>query len=408
MLYSSRRFKEIEVDPGYPNCGRTLALSIGVVLAKFKSHLKKLVVYHFPMYSRALSSPIMDAMADVEELSLFSPNEDISLEGCFDLQRDFTKLKRLCLDSDLVNSGILNKIPDDTLESLTIGWPYGFLRNEARLQAFLNRQKTIRKLEVLPKTNELELGHLELQELTLKVEGDNALAAVLKQQPNLRVLSCNSIGSASFKELQKMRKLEVLQGSFTGQMRGELANLKELQISGDTSILQQVASPNLTTLRVVEDEPIPSSSSQNQAVFLPQSLRPEYIVALGRSATNLGKISVRSNSIEFLPAIFENFAKLKTLKLKLLARGALFFQPPSRPNLSLEELIIERQVYGHETPDTAIYQTIALCPNLERISLKEIIFTKHEILNLIQSLPSLTHFWFESENEYANEYATIR
>lgn len=254
--------------------------------------------------------------------------------------------------------------------------------NEESLQAFLNRQKM----------GVLDLAHQDLKVLTLKIESDNVLAAVLKQQLNLRKLSCGSIGSASFEELLKMRKLEDLTASFTGQMRGELENLRVLKISGDCSIFQQVAFPKLKTLEVKEDR-----EADDEFIFV-HSLGPETVMALSRSAKNLEEISILIHGIDFLPLFLENFPQLHSLKVEPLTDGALNFQPPSRPNLGLKELIIHRQVYGHVTPDSTINQTIALCPNLERISLSDVVFTKHEILGLILSHPHLTHFSFGSES----------
>lgn len=354
--------------------------------------MKKLVVSNYPLCSRPISTPIMDAMIDLEELSINSGtwNEENATKGCFDLQKDFTKLRRLDFGNHVGSSGILDKIPDDMLEALTVGNMEKSTPDEERLQDFLNRQKLLKKLKVNSEIK-LELSQQDLEELKLTVPGeDKAMAAVLKHQPNLRFLeSFNFIGSVSLEELQKMRRFEVLHAIFTGQLRGELTNLKELKIYDDCSIFQGVAFPKLTKLEVKDEDFIDENYEPAPAL-----LEPEYILALSCSATNLQQISIESHRIDFLPVILENFTKLVHLKVESSADGDLNFQPPSRPNSSLKELIIEK--YRNETPDSAIYQTIALCPNLERIFLWHVAFTEHEILNLIQSHSRLTHFRFDN------------
>lgn len=408
MLHSSRRFKEIKVNPSY-KCQEAEANRIAEILGNFKSHTKRLAVFSFPLCSQEISTPIMDAMTDVEELSLFCGRNEI--RGYFDLQKDFTKLKRLEFCGYIESSGILNKIPDNTLDALKIKlYHHDGSLNQQLLQAFVNRQMKLKKLEI-PPALKLELGHLKLEELTMDIEDERSLTAFLKQQPALRELLYGAIGSASFDELRKMRNLEVLRGELTGGVRGQLANLKELRFFGDASILLQVTFPKLTTFMLREgwadNEP---EEPDVEPEPLPGLLGPEHIISMSRSSPNLKHIAVKTNRIDFLPTILENYAQLETLRVEPLAGSALVFPPPSRPHLSLKQLVIERQIIRNVIPDASVYQTVAMCPNLERVCLGEIVFTKHEILSFIQSHPRLTHFYFGPEIEEGplmfNEHGT--
>lgn len=176
MLHSSRRFKEITARLGYVGRGEAIALRIGDVLEKFKAHA------------------------------------------------------RLSFYGDIESPRVLNKIPDDSLETLSLSIRYhDQLPDEEHLQDIVNRQMKLKKLK-FPEGMKLVLVDLDLEELTLDahydvekhVAIDKWLAANLKHQPALRVLRCGtvepgsmaSIGFSAFNELQKLRSLEVLHGSF--------------------------------------------------------------------------------------------------------------------------------------------------------------------------------------------------
>lgn len=136
MLHLSRCFKEIIVRDSE---GEVMAHRIDNVLAKFKDHTRKLSVFPFPLCSRAISAPIMDTMTEVEELSLSWTNIINGKQHGFKIQKDFVKLKSLHFRGRFDDSGIADKIPDSSLEALTIEsglkeWP-----NKDRFQRFGRR-----------------------------------------------------------------------------------------------------------------------------------------------------------------------------------------------------------------------------------------------------------------------------
>lgn len=369
----------------------------------------------------------MDAMSEVEELSLSWTNiidgkEKVTIRGGFDLQKDFEKLKCLDFSGGFDASGIGDKISDNSLEALVIKsdfkeWPnkdrlekfgrrgayergiqaaVNRQTNEERLQVFVNRQTELKKLAI-PTGIKLNLDHLALEELTLHIKDDKLLAKILKQQPTLRVLLGGPIGWAAFKELRKMPNLEVLRGEFPAEVTGELRNLKELRVSGDCFIVEKVALPKLITFKLHEGDP----HEDEECRFIEHNtLEAEQVLALSRNAPNLQNIAIRNNSDfrnSYLPTIIDNFMELESLRLEPL-KAFWEFPQPTRHNLSLKKLIIHRQQPLSDDLDASFYATIAWCPSLERISLHDIIFTKHEILNLIESRPQLTHFSFGFEH----------
>lgn len=398
MLHSSRRIKEITVCAG-PD--EVMARRLGIVLAKFKDHATKLeVVSPFSLISLRL--PIMDAISEMKELSL-SWNDTIDVDITIPIREGFNKYE---------------KIPDNSLEALKIQsempteMPTSIRQtvhrqpNQAGLQNFVNRQMKLKKL-VIPTNIRLNLNHLALEELTMSIGHDEELAAILQQQQKLRVFLGGSIGSAAFNELCRMPKLEVLRGYSTENMAGELKNLKELLVAGWQGCRQiirdEVALPALITFKLYERQ-----GRQGQ----PSGLGTEQVVTLSHIAPKLQKIALRTNrqrlpTSTYLPTILDSFTELKSLRLEQILDGYRF-PPPTRKNLSLTELVIHRQGL-HEIyydADEYYFSLINWCPNLERISLHDIVSTKHAILNLIlQRQPHLTHFsfGFEHKTDFFNE-----
>lgn len=208
-------------------------------------------------------------------------------------------------------------------------------------------------------------------------EGDNGLAALLRSQPMLRRLNCESIGSVAFEELCRMQDLEFLCARFHQEVAGELNSLKELDFDGQILILHKVRLPKLEKLTLGKYHSVTS----------------EDFVALSRSAQNLQYVESKVSEMSFLPAIIDNFPALKTLFVNSTKLAALNESrpPPSKQNRSLEELIIWKPL--QPAPAELVTDIINACPNIRRMQLYGVFLNDSQILRVIRSKPQLTHFW---------------
>lgn len=209
-------------------------------------------------------------------------------------------------------------------------------------------------------------------------EEDVGLVALLRSQPMLRRLNCESIGSVAFEELCRMQDLEFLRARFHQEVAGELNNLKELNLEGQILILRKVFLPKLEKLTLGKYH----------------SVKSEDFVALSLSAQNLQYVESKVSETGFLPAIIDNFPALNTLFVNSRALAALNVSrpPPSKQNQSVEELIIWKPLYP--APIELIVDVVNACPNIKRMQLYGVTLSDSQILEMIRSNPHLTHFWF--------------
>lgn len=255
-------------------------------------------------------------------------------------------------------------------------------------QTFINRQSKLKKL-YLPEVQNLDLDDLALEELIVAYREENkddkSIARILEKQPTLRRLDCDTIGVASFNELRKMRRLEVLTATINDKVSGELENLKELNLSSSGSILRRVVLPKLVKLMNWDtDNPMES----------------EDFLYLSRSSPNLQLIEIDFSDVNFVQTAIEHFPALKTLSVysedwqpELEGRGGDHLTPfLSRQNLNLEELliIISSPIYMESIKDV-----FDACPNIKRVCLEGVKCTQLQILELLRNLPLLTHFKFD-------------
>lgn len=392
-FFTSKQAKRTKVD-NQPKDKEVIAERIAAIVEKFKMHTKKLKVGNFPTSSRDFYSAFLGAASDVEELSLsefgVEPQDpsEMQKKRTFVLQADFTKLKKLSISCVAEIIAILNKIPDNSLESLTV-WRNAEL-SKASLQKFVNRQTSLKRLD-LDAGLYPDLKHLVLDKLAWSLprrvsQSKAALAKNLKTQLALRYLQCAYIDKANFELLRKLPQLEVLHADVSedASVTGALESLKVLWIhTSDCSIMRQVSLPKLEKL-------ILCRTCYNH------SLKSEDFVALSRKPQNLQHIEINYVKIDFLGTIIEHFPALKTLLINSdYARNEADFSgpPPRHQNLSLEELIVGKY---SPTPTGSLHEAIIACPKLKRIMLKGVEFTEQQIVVLMRNLPELTHFWFSS------------
>lgn len=403
IMNTSRRFEEIRVDPGAgvvlepPKKKKKknepkeniLAERITAIVGKFQS--KKLLVSHFPLSSEKIYSNFLEATSDVENLTLLEyriQSKDDQIMRNYVLKKEFTKLKELTIDCIADHTGILNKIPDNALVSLSVDSQL-YKRpviNEASLQAFINRQTSLKRIKI---SQELDLSRLVLEELSLCGRMEFDATPILKQQHALRYFKTGYITETEFDALQEMQQLEVLHANVDEDVFGELKSLKELKFrTSNCSVMRQVLMPKLERLL------LSTACHQN-------SLKADDFVALSLSAQNLQHIRMEYNKIDFLAAIIENFPALKTLRIFCGHSADLSSPAPSRKNLSLEELLVDN---FEPSSMGVLFDIIMACPNLKRIKLNGIKFTEEQILELMRNHPNLTHFWFSSQYKSEDEY----
>lgn len=136
------------------------------------------------------------------EITLSSHANEEMQNRNFALDKGFSKLKNLSISGFHQISVVLDRIRDHSLEELTVS---GAKLSEELFQIFVDRQKKLKKLGDVRTIN---VDHITLEELFLFGKTvDNELAAILKNQPALRCLRCETIESAAFNELRKMRHL---------------------------------------------------------------------------------------------------------------------------------------------------------------------------------------------------------
>lgn len=374
IMDSSRRFEEIKIDTGRSG-GKMLAQRIVAVVKKFSGCTKKLVVLKFPCCAKEFFSTFLEVATDMEELSLLGE----SIKRPFVLEKEFKTLRQLSIVNFLESQQILDQIPNDCLEGLSFlrPPPQGKVLEKGKFQEFLQRQTTLKKLEVYDGPR-FDINHLALEKLSLCLRGcrNDHLAWLLKKYPMLFSLRCKSLGLASFNELSRLRKFEVLRTNISKHVTGELNNLQELALDGDTSSLLRVAFPKLSKLTISEVcEPIES----------------EHFIALSRSARNLQHIDIVSSQSINLTTIIEYFQTLKTLSVDSSnCYVDHFCSTPSRPNFSLEELIIRKDYTSVIAGN--VYNMINACPNIQRIQLRGVACPEPELLRLVAAHCRLTHF----------------
>lgn len=380
MVQSSRRFKEIAVDTGYWQ-DEVVAQRIAAVVGTFKGHMKSLEVKNFPRCSEETYSNFLDTACDVEKFTIHLDKRS------FNLRKDFTKLKQLFVSGARPFTRVLDKVPDDTLEALTIASEFYDRELTAEsVQSFLNRQTILKKLDVSSFKN-LNLDHLELEELSIWHSEDDEQAALLKKQSALRRFHSQPIGKQTFTELRKMKHLESLSGRMSEELTGELGTIKELVLydcDGEYPALRNVAFTNLKKL-------ILDTAGDG-------SLEPHDFVTLSRSSPNLQHLETRRIEINFLTVVVEQFPALKTLMAQFYDNVESFGPAPSYQNLSLEELIVIKLF--RSAPTESLFEILNACPNLKRIQLHGINFTLTQVLDLMRSHPALTHFWFSIRQWY--------
>lgn len=409
MMLSSRRFKTIKVDRRVDDDYTTFFYDIDdddsevdqkrsfsvveevfaersfAILERFKNHSKSLIVSSFPFCSEPVFSRFLGASTEMEELTLFTEYKGFGPRKVrtYALSKEFSKLKRLSVPAVNEISELLEKVPNDALERFSAQRVFlrGFTLDGETLQGFLNRQKSLKKLTVDGIAWNINLENLALESLFFFYNRDfkdQKLATVLKNQTAMLDLECGAVGSLAFDEILKMEDLRVLKCHFAEDVVGGMRSLKKLDINYNCSVLRQLILPNLEELKVEEGSP-----------------DAEHFLALSRSARNLQHVEISCYEFNFLSVIIGNFPALKTLVARAGSSDDDFFHPaPSRPNQSLEELIIDKPLWA--APMEPVFETVKACPNLKRVQLHGLRFTGRQLLVLMQNLNHLTHFWFGS------------
>lgn len=373
MMQSSRRFSEIEIEVNSrPGNGEHQAERIVALVEKFKLETKRLIVSKFPECSDEVFSKLLEAATDLEVLQLVEDYSSRDRKYLF--KKEFSKLKLLTLRSSQEITGILNRVPDNSLEGFTV-WPrFSNVLKEEFYQAFLNRQTKLKQLVVLKGANP-NIEHLAVNHLRFCARNDHQVASFLKNQNSLRRLVIVSEG--------------IDKGSAAVSETVELKNLRELGVvlstDGNGFILRQVVFPDLLkiTLDVWPMEFERFSALSRDLKKSAQSVRDI-------------EIKIRTTLINFVPAIIELFPALKTLLVEASWYGVYdkLAQPViSRPNQNLEELIV-RKYDVSDRALTSFFDAINACPSLKRNQLDSVRFSDQQVLDVIRNHSRLTHFWF--------------
>lgn len=383
ILTSRRRITSIEVDIS-SNDGVDVT-RLTRVIEHFQKYIKKLKVTKFPRCSEANYFKFLNAASEVEELSLDGVDRpDMSSLHAVTL-KGFRQLKCLCLGGVPIMN-ILDAVADNTLNELEINLPDESMELSANgLQAFLNRQNCIKKLDVNAEL-QFNVDHLELKELKLWYErNDGRLCPILVNQPLLTSLFASVSEDVELDQICRMEKLEnleIVDSVVTDEMFLQLRNLQALKFLGfnyghfpSVAVLDQIELPSLQELSIV---------------FV-RSLREEHFVAIGRNFPKLQDLNLIPQN-DCLAAIINNVPTVKSL---LIGGGLEEIEGarslPARPHLALEKLEITRSL-SHDSFKNACYAINFFCPNLTHIEIKHFLIDGPNVLEMMRSHPRLTRF----------------
>lgn len=357
------------------------------VLKKFKPYMKNLEIT-VDSCTMDYYLNLLNAVSEVEKLIVEFPNVEASSHRPLVQVNEFFKLKSLDVIAFPGSQELFNAVPDDSLEELT---KKATNISADSLQAFVNRQKRIKKLLLDPEVN-INVDHLALEELENELEENSGyqggLRALLDKQPELRMLHIGRVNDATFAEICKRGRFEELhvwldnvavKESITGL--NNLQNLtvlalgdheeNELEFWPGSPFLSQLELPNLKELWLT----------------IADDLDPQIFVDLNNNMPSLKELFIWNTKIlDFLPEIIEIFQSLKSLEVATDATH--IHSVASRQNESLEKLNVN--VYGRTESWQPIYDTIDACPNLREITLFGIHKLEAALLDCIRRQTQLT------------------
>lgn len=365
------------------------------VLKKFQPYMKNLEIT-VDSCTMDYYLNLLNAASDVEKLFLDFLNVEASSHRPLVRVNEFRKLKSMKVEAFPGSQELFDAVPDDSLEELTKGADN---ISADSLQAFVNRQKRIKKLLLDPKVN-INVDHLALEELRNELNENSGyqggLRALLDKQPELRVLGIGMVNDATFAEICKRGRLEELdvwldnvavKESITGL--NNLQNLTVLALGQEENerefwpgspFLSQLELPNLKELWLT----------------IADDLDPQIFVDLNNNMPSLKELFIWNTKIlDFLPEIIEIFQSLKSLEVATNATH--IHSVASRQNESLEKLNVN--VYGRTESCQPIYDAIDACPNLREIELYKIHKLEAALLDRIRRQTQLTSLTLTVDSE---------